>query len=376
MDWQNSWVEISQGNLRHNVQAYRQILPDTTQLAVVVKSNAYGHDMALVAQTIAPDVDWFCTVNGVEALALRQAGITQPLLVLSYWYEADVAQLIENDISVVAYTAQQVAVMATAAQAAGKPAKIHLKVDTGTSRLGVTAIEQLQALYEQATAADNVVIEGVFSHFAASEDEQEFTRRQIAQFEQFVDALPQRPPICHLGCTASGMVVPDSNYDMVRLGVGAYGLWPSHQAKTASHHRNPDLELRPALTWKTRVIQTKTIPAHQPVGYGCTYTTKRPTKLAVLPVGYWEGYDRNLSNKSHVLIHGQRCPLLGRVCMNLIMVDVTEVQQAVQIGDEVVLLGKQGAAEISAEDMAEWLDTISYEVVTRINPILSRRPVA
>jgi alanine racemase len=379
----NSWIEINTQNLMYNLRQFRQVLSPTTKLLAVVKSNAYGHDMVLVAKAIQKQTDWLGVVNLEEALILRKAGIHKPILVLSFYFN-QLELAIKNNISLVVYDLKQVQKINLVAKKIKKIAKVHLKLDTGTSRLGVGETKGLKLIREiicppkpwrRREKLKNIEIEGIFSHFAAAEENQKYTDFQLKRFNSFITKLERQRikiPFKHFACSAAALVRPDSHFNLIRLGISLYGLWPSKLAKRLTLKKYPWFNLRPVLTWKTRVIAVKYLPAGTPVGYGCTYKTRRKIQLVTLPVGYWDGYDRHLSNKGEVLIRGVRCPVVGRVCMNLIMVDATKVSK-VKVGEGVVLLGRQGRQEISAEELAEKIGTINYEVVTRINPELPRK---
>ncbi|MFA5358526.1 MAG: alanine racemase [Patescibacteria group bacterium] len=364
----NSYLEIDKQNLLHNISQFRTILPVNTAIAAVVKSNAYGHGLESVATAIQSKVDWFCVVNLNEALTLRRIKIKKPILVLSYYFEKiDLA--IKNNISLVVYDISQAKNISAQAKKIKKIAKIHFKVDTGTSRLGIGETEALK-LIKQIIKLPNVKIEGIFSHFAASEENQKYTDWQLEKFNALIKKLDKEKitiPIKHFACSAAAMVRTDSAFNMIRLGIGLYGLWPSKQAKKITRKIHPRFSLKPVLTWKTKVIAIKSLPGGTCVGYGCTFKSRKKTKIAVLPVGYYEGYDRHLSNKGEVLINGRRCPVRGRICMNLCIIDITNVKN-VKVGDEATLIGDK----ITADSLAEKIGTINYEVVTRINPLLPR----
>jgi alanine racemase len=220
------------------------------------------------------------------------------------------------------------------------------------------------------------VLEGYSTHFANIEDTTDptYPTAQIRRYESMIKALDKAgyaAPVTHAACTAAAMIFPQTHRQLVRLGIGLYGLWPSREAMVSSRERGVGLELRPVLSWKTRVAQVKWLPAGAYIGYGCTFRTTRKTRLAILPVGYYDGYDRKLSNTAHVLIRGRRAPIRGRICMNLCMADVTDIP-AVKVEDEAVLVGAQKKERITAEQLAGWVGTINYEVVSRINPLHPR----
>jgi len=220
-------------------------------------------------------------------------------------------------------------------------------------------------------------LSGIFTHYASSEDsDQNFTNQQTDKFTRVIDALEKQGiviPFKHAACSAAAIINRQTRFNLIRLGITLYGLWPSPDTKFLSDVKNRRIDLQPALTWKTRIIQIKNLSAHTTIGYDRTYQTKKKIKLAILPVGYWDGYDRKLSNCGEVLIGGQRCLVRGRVCMNLTMVEIPDTIISPKVGDEAVLLGRQGKDEISAEELAQKIGTINYEVVTRINPLIIRQ---
>ncbi len=365
-----SEVIISKQNLLHNLRQFKKIT-EPSKIISVVKSNAYGHDVDLVSKVIEKETDWFATVNLNEALHLRKIGIKKPILVLSYYDLDSVSEAIVKNISLVIYDLKQTQAIDRAAKRLKKLAKIHIKIDTGTSRLGVIQGE-LKKFAESLKNFPNLEIEGVFSHLASSEENTEYTQRQLAEFEMAIKALSKegiKPKIKHIACTAAALSLKNSHYNAVRLGIGLYGLWPSDTAHKQALKLFPKLALKPVLSWKARIIQIKDLGVGTFVGYGNTFRVNRKTKLAVLPVGYHEGYDRALSNNAQVLIRNKKCKVLGRICMNLMMVDITGTKAVV--GDEAVLIGKMGKEIISAEDLAK-NRTINYEIVARISSLIPR----
>jgi alanine racemase len=240
--------------------------------------------------------------------------------------------------------------------------------------------EEIEDFVRDIRKSDRLIFEGVSTHFANIEDtlKHEYAESQLARFHKALGVLKKlgkTPPIIHTACTAASILFPETHFSMLRAGIGLYGLWPSREtylSAVTGSRRIPDL--KPVLTWKAKIAQIKTLPEGSFVGYGCTYKTMRRTKLAVLPLGYADGYDRSFGNRAYVLINGRRAPVIGRVCMNHCMIDVTDARGS-GLEDEVVLLGKSGAEEIKAEDLAGWAGTINYEIVTRISPLLERRVV-
>ena len=367
------WCEIDTDALAANLRLFRDLVGPDSRLAPAVKANAYGHGIVLAARTFADaGADWLC-VHGIdEARVLRDAGLTLPIYVVGPVLLHELAEASALDLRIVVYNEETVDRLASL----GCPLRLHLKLETGNHRQGLE-IEHALALADKIAATPGLELEGAASHFANIEDttDHRYARHQLARFEEAIDALRQaghRVPIRHLSNSAAAILWPEQTFEMVRVGIGAYGLWPSTETQVAAALAGRgSTQLRPALTWKTRVAQVKDVPEGKFVGYGCTYMTTHPTRLAILPVGYFEGYDRRLSNLAHVLIRGRRAPVRGRVCMNIIMVDVTDIPD-VALEDEVVLLGRQGEENVSAEQVGAWAGTINYEVVSRIGGHLPR----
>ncbi len=375
----NSWVEISESNYAHNIKFFRKLVGSGVELAVVVKANAYGHGGREIARLAARyGVDSFCVHSLEEALRLRDSGFEQDILVMGHVPLNRLKTAMENRFRLVLYNRETLAKAEQISRELGIPARFHLKVDTGTNRQGIDP-HDLDHFLERFRQSAGLILDGIYTHFANIEDttNHDFARQQIQKFKEViaqVNAAAFPAPKIHTACSAAILLFPETYFDMVRLGISQYGLWPSRETLVSyqSRHSVAGKEiLRPALTWKCRISQLRTVPAHQTVGYGCTYQTTRESRIAILPVGYSDGYDRRLSNQSYVLVKGRRAPVRGRICMNLMMVDVTDIPD-VRLEEEVVLLGKQGAEEITAEQLAGMIGTINYEVVTRINPEIPR----
>ena len=256
----------------------------------------------------------------------------------------------------------------------GGSAKVHLKIETGTNRQGIP-LQHLAAFVSEVSKLPGMDIEGIYTHFANIEDtlDPSFAESQVRRFREAIAILERsgiRPKQIHASASAGALLYAEMDFSMVRIGIGVYGIWPSRETQLAARERGRLLSLAPVLTWKTRIAQVKEANAGDYVGYGLTYRVSRPMRLAVLPIGYYDGYDRKLSNSGRALIHGQPASIVGRVAMNMTMLDVTDVRA--DVDDEVVLIGRQGDAEIRAEELAEKIGTISYEVVARINPLIPR----
>ncbi|TAN32965.1 alanine racemase [Patescibacteria group bacterium] len=366
-----SWMEINSKAIEHNLKEFRRVIGPKILLMPVVKSNAYGHGLLEVARICdkSKETDRLCVVNSDEAMELVKNKIKKPIMILSFYDfdEKSLLTLAKKDVIFPLFSLKQAKILNKAGERARKKIKVHLKIDTGAARLGILP-QNAVSFCEQIRKFKNLKLEGLWSHFASSEEDGEYTEKQIAKFNETTLALKKAgidPPLKHMACSASSVLYEKANLNGVRLGLGMYGLY------SANSDMKLKVKLRPALAWRARVIQIKNIPAGSKIGYGGTATAGRPTKLAVIPVGYFDGYDRGLSNKAFALVKGEKCPVLGRICMNLFMIDVTSIQN-VREGDAATLIGREGANEISAENLADWAQTINYEIVSRLNPQLPR----
>jgi alanine racemase len=372
-----SWIELDARALTCNVRKFKTRLGADTRLMAVIKAQAYGHGASAVARVaLGAGADWLGVFNLEEALALRAAGLEAPILIMGYVPLGDLGEALASDLRVTVSSLETLEAAATAARKLGRPARLHLKLETGTHRLGLDG-EPLARALELLRANPALELEGAHTHFANIEDttEHDFAGGQLERFQTMLAGLRAaglEVPVPHTACTAAAILFPRTYFGLARVGIGLYGLWPSKETYVSALMQGQDaLRLEPAMTWKTRVAQVKWVEAGEYVGYGLTYRCTRRTRLAVLPVGYANGYDRQLSNVAHVLVRGQRAPVRGRVCMNLTMVEVTDIPE-VRLEDEVVLLGAQGAEHIHAETLAAWAQTINYEVVARADPLAPR----
>ena len=371
-----TWVEVDLEAIAYNVRRLKA-MAGQAELLITVKANAYGHGAVHVARTaLRNGATWFGVACLGEALELREAGIHAPILIFGYtpaWQARDVVQ---HDISVALFDLDTARALSQAARDLGREAKVHVKVDTGMGRLGVfphQALDFMHAVRE----LPGVVIEGVFTHFSvadgASEWERSYTRSQLATFRQVVDQLTQAGfniPWVHTANSAAllqGLGTGEEGFTLVRPGIAVYGLDPSPEVRCP-----PDF--RPALTWKAEIAQVRTMPDGSYIGYGAAYQTHGEQRIAVIPVGYADGFRRNPKNWGEVLVQGRRVPIVGRVCMDQTMIDVTALPDVRQ-GDEVVLIGAQGDDRITAEEVAERLGTINYEVVAGIRARVPRKVV-
>jgi alanine racemase len=369
-----SWIEIDSQRLRNNIDAFRTTIAPTTSLMVVVKANAYGHGLETVAPIAAERADWL-GVNCIdEALAITRLKIQKPVAILGHTPLEQMEDVVRNEYRQVLYRMDVAKALSAASVQLNTGAKVHLKIETGTNRQGI-AHEKLAAFIDEVRKLPGLEIEGAYTHFANIEDtlDPSFAESQVQKFRQALDILKSlgiRPTQVHASASAGSLLYAEMDFTMVRVGIGTYGIWPSRETQVAARERGRKLTLAPILTWKTRVAQVKDVNAGEYVGYGLTFRASRAMKLAVLPIGYYDGYDRKLSNSGRALIHGQPASIVGRVAMNMTMLDVTDV--GADLDDEVVLLGRQGNAEIRVEEIAEKIGSIPYEVVARINPLIPR----
>ncbi len=372
-------IEVEAGALRHNLQLFRAVLPAGTRLAGVVKANAYGHGLEQVAPVAAAECDWLAVHAAAEARRIRAVGVGVPILVMGFVPPSELAGL-DRDVHLMISTPESIEWAGEYAGRSGVRLPLHLKVETGTHRQGVPP-SQLPSLCRVAARAGLDVV-GVATHFANIEDtlEHDFARRQMEAFGGAVELLARElgspPPHVHAACSAAALLFAETAFSMARVGISMYGHWPSRETHLSwvLRHGVNGLKLRPALTWKTAVGQLQPVPKGATVGYGRTWQALRDTVLAVLPVGYSDGYPRALGNRARVLVRGAFAPVVGRVCMNITMVDVTDVP-GMAVGDEVVLLGRQRGAEVTAEELAGHCGTINYEMLARLSPDIPRTVV-
>jgi len=376
-------VEVTQECLYKAID----IIKPGTRLGGVVKGNAYGHGFAQTLPAVHGAVDVLYAVTAGEALWIRDweqrtGAPRKEILVIGVLSPREAVACARAGVDVVLADAGFVD-HARAVAEAGLSLGVHVHLDTGLSREGLLPEDVDEALAWLDAVGDAVVVRGVLMHFADVEDvtEQTWARRQLARFEQGRLALSQtlsrmgRPTglVRHAAASAAAMVLDSSHFDVVRAGIALYGLWPSRETRIGVRAlRGEAPRLRPVLSWRVPVQAVKQVPSGTPVGYGCTWTASRPTRLAVLPVGYFDGYPRILGNRAHVLVHGARCPVVGRVMMNHLVVDVTDAPSAT-CGDVATLLGRDGEMEISADALATAADTIHYELVTRIGAHVPRK---
>jgi alanine racemase len=359
---------IDHESLRWNFRQIRSLLGSQVKILSMVKANGYGHGAPAVARTLASEgSDAFGVAIIEEAIELRRHGITAPILVLTGAYLDQLDLFFEHDLMPVVHDADALQRLDAAVAQHGRSLDVHLKIDTGMGRIGFPAAE-CDSWLPQIKRLKALKVVGVFSHFSHAESvEGQYTRKQLQIFHDLVKRLAAvgiAPPLIHLANSAATITLPEAYFNMVRPGLMLYGVYPSPEMATR-------ISLKPVLSWKTRILQLKKVPSHTSISYGQTFITKRDSLIATLPIGYADGYPRLLSNRGQALVGGKRAPVAGRVCMDLTMLDVTDIGKIHQ-GDEVVLLGTQENETISADEMAAWADTISYEILTSIGARIPR----
>jgi alanine racemase len=362
-------LTIDLGALRHNYLALRRRAGSGVKILAVVKADAYGHGLLPVARTLAAAGADYLGVGSVEeGQVLREAGLSLPVLLLLGILPAEAPAAVAADLEVVLYRRDVAQALAGAAAAQGKTARVHLKVDTGMGRLGLLPCEVLPFL-EMLKASPRLEVLGLISHLAVAElEDKSYTLRQLEDFQALLGAARARGwnlPLSHLANSAALMDLPETHFQLVRPGIALYGSPPNPR-------KPPPVELKPVMSFRTEVVQVKRLPPGSSISYGRTYTTSDWCDLAVLPVGYCNGYSRLLSNRGEVLLRGQRAPIRGRVCMNLTMVEVTHLP-GVREEEPATLLGEDGGARLSADDLAAWAQTISYEIYCALGAANPRR---
>ena len=367
-----TFVEISIPNILHNIRELKKLLDKNVKFMAVVKADAYGHGAVPVSKAIEKNIDYLAVATLSEAIELKSAGIKAPILLLSEVPPSSAADIVRNGFIQTVYTLKFAKALSAAASRFKKKARIHLKIDTGMGRIGVH-FSEAEGLFNAVSKLPGLKIEGLFTHFAGAEELDEFTSKQIKRFKSFISKIDHAGYILHAANSAGVIYHKESHLDMVRVGLSMYGLYPSGGRKAS-------VDLKPALEFKTHVVYVKKVAAGTPLSYGSTYKTKKGTNIATLPVGYADGLPRALSNKGEVLIRGRRYPIVGRICMDLTLVDLgdgTRLRkgfggQGCETGDEVTLIGSQDNENISTDDVAKLADTISYEVICGIGKRVPR----
>jgi alanine racemase len=367
-------AEINLDHLAHNFRLIKQTIGAGVAVMPALKADAYGHGAIHCAKALEREgADWFGIALPEEGRALRDAGITRPVLCLGGFWEGQEDEIVAGELTPVMYRLDMLERLNEAARRAGRTANYHLKVDTGMGRLGVPHGE-LEGFLDSAARLTHLRLDGVMTHFASADkpDKDEFTRLQIRRFQNalaMVRARGHRPTWIHEANSAASLAYPEARGNLVRPGGLLYGLW-----RDVVNPQTPALDWRAVLSLRTRIIHLKTIQAGTPLGYGGTFVAERESRIATLAIGYEDGLPRALSNCGRVLVRGQFAPVVGRISMDLTLVDVTDIAGA-SLNDEVTIIGRQGTSEIPAEEIAAHTGTISYEITCGISERVPRKIV-
>jgi alanine racemase len=380
MPCDRTWIEINERALQQNIGTLRALLSGGARFCAIVKANAYGHGLKEVVQIAARQgVDAFGVDCLEDALLIRSWLPSALILTLGYVLPEHYEEAIREHIHLSMYDVDGLRRLEEEAKKQACTAFVHLKIETGTQRQGLSEFDLKQCL-QSLSSLPHLQCIGCSTHFANIEDiaDPSFATLQFHRFQKALEqaaAYDVHPEYIHCACSAAIILYPSTHGTMVRAGLSLYGVWPSELVETTARRHGIACDLRPILSWKTRVAQVRSVPAGTPIGYGLTETVSKPTRLAVLPVGYWDGYDRRLSSIGEVLVGGNRCKVLGRVCMNMIMVDVSNVPH-VEPGQEATLIGRSGRHEISAPTLAKQCQTIPYEILSRLHHTIPKHVIS
>lgn len=372
--YDRAWAEIDLDALLFNIESIQEKIAKDTKMIAVIKTDGYGHGAKQIAQVLEEEQQvWgYAVATAEEAFILRDSKIQKPILALGYTFPYSYERFIKEDIRSTVFTLDTAKELSDIAVKNKKNCKIHLKIDTGMTRIGINPDAEGLALIRQICALPSLEIEGIFTHFAtADESDKTKTYHQMQLFQEFAEQveqeIQQKIPMKHCSNSAGIVELPEVNMDAVRAGIILYGLWPSDIVQA-----NNRIQLKPMFTLKSRVVYVKTVPKGQEISYGGTYTTMRETKVATICIGYGDGYPRSLSNVGVVLLQGQRVPILGRVCMDQFMVDVTDLNLPVCVGDIVTLIGKDDRECITMEELGKLSGRFNYELVCDIGKRIPR----
>ena len=355
--------------VRQNFEVMRRLIPPGTGICAVIKTDAYGHGAVPIARMMEgePYIRGFAVAAVEEALTLREAGIEKPILILGYVFPEDYETLVRFAVRPAVFTEEMAVALSRAAEKEQKVLPIHIALDTGMSRIGFLPGEEALEQVVRISKLPFLQVEGMFTHFArADEADKTIAQDALSKYLGFAEALERKGvtvPIRHCANSAAILELPEAHLDMVRAGITIYGIYPSEEMRR-------DKDIRPVMQLKSHVAHVKTVPAGTPVSYGGTYVTTRQTRIATIPVGYGDGYPRSLSSRGYVLIDGKKAPILGRVCMDQFMVDVTGLD--VKTGDEVTLMGYDHGAFLGVEELGALSGRFPYEFVCDIGPRVKR----
>ena len=370
--YQRVWAEVDLDAIWENMVHMKENIAENTKILAVIKTDGYGHGGVPIAKMLE-QLDFmfgYAAATYEEAHVLREAGVKKPILILGYTFPYCYEELIREEIRPAVYRRDTVEELAAAAAKVGKKAKVHIKVDTGMGRIGITPDEEGLEFVRFLIEHPELEVEGIFTHFAKSDEaDKTSANHQLELFQNFIDKIQTELgitiPVKHCSNSAAILEMPQANMDMVRAGITTYGLYPSEEVS------KDIVPLRAAMSLYSHIVYCKTIHAGQSVSYGGLFTAQKDTRVATIPVGYGDGYPRSLSGRGYVLIHGKRAPILGRVCMDQFMVDISEIPEAMD-GDKVTLLGMDGTERITAEELGELSGRFNYEFVCDLGKRIPR----
>jgi alanine racemase len=364
-------ANVNLNAIRHNLTQIRSKVEANTKLMVIIKADAYGHGAVPLAKAIGTSnmIDYYGVAIIEEAIELREAGIEKPILILGYTPKEQYDLVVAYDVVQTVFQYEMAEAISREAKHQEKIAKIHIKIDTGMSRIGFSDTQESIKIIKQISTLENIEIEGMFSHFArADETDKTSTKNQLERYIAFNKMLEEKQiyiPLKHIANSAGIIEFPEAYFNMVRCGIATYGIYPSEVVNQQEIHLTPAMEL------KTHVIYVKDVESGVGISYGAAFVTDKKTRIATIPVGYADGYSRNLSNHGRVIIHGRYAPIVGKICMDQFMVDVTNIADVKQ-GDSVTLLGRDADAYISAEELAEGSHSFAYELVCTVGKRIPR----
>jgi len=375
-----AWINIDLKRIDHNIKQIKRLQRPDIKIIAIVKSNAYGHGILAVSlQAIKSGVDMLGVVSATEAIYLRKKGIIRPIVVMGAVAKEEMVTLVRNKVSFLVHNRRSLLDAMAVANIVRQRINLHVKLETGINRLGFSIDEAMSAI-RAIEQHRHLLLEGIWTHLASVEElNKSYTKSQLFQFEKLLIKLKKagikidKIPYISTAASAAAILMPESRFNAVRLGISMYGLWPSRGVQAWAKKEAPTkkIHLKPALRYRTRLISVRRIPAGSFVGYGCSFQSPKPMTLGIIPVGYAEGLPRSLSNMGFMLLKGAVVPVVGRICMNMTILDISKRPQS-QPGDEVVIIGKSKSKEITATDIADWAGTINYEIITRLPESLER----
>lgn len=374
MNYDRVWAEIDMDAISFNLESIKKNISDNTKIIAVIKTDGYGHGAVPIAKLLeAEDKVWgYAVATSEEALLLRQENIKKEILILGYTFACSYDELIKNNICNTVFTIEMAEELSEAALKLNMTCKVHIKVDTGMTRIGIQPDEEGLNIVERISLLPGLKIEGIFTHFAsADEADKTKTYIQLQKFNDFVEkaeaAIGIKIPLKHCSNSAGIAEFPEANMNAVRAGIILYGLWPSSEVKNSGK-----INLKPALSLKSRIVYIKTVPKNQEISYGGTFVTSRETRVATICIGYGDGYPRSLSNIGYVLINGHKAPILGRICMDQFMADITDIEGEINVGTVVTLIGSDNEENISMEYLGELSGRFNYELACDLGKRIPR----